>query len=126
MLYVAFERGDLPSLALEYYGSVYSNVVVRGVFLAEKEGKMGAMYEKKGAIRPKGPRRTGRIITLLNLILGGYGIAMEASLRVAQKPITERQRAEKNVVRSASCAGKGALQGKGVEQLPPPSLRRAD
>jgi len=58
---------------------------------------------------------------LRNLLLGGYGIVVATYLRDSHKPITERQQEEKNVVRSASCAGKGALQGKGGGQFPPPS-----
>ena len=114
--------------ATALYGLVQSTTVqyyrTGGFYL--KKGENMLQCRLKSAIRPKGPNGAERRNTLRIPLLWGYGIAIAVSIRVALKMMTGWQRARKSGVRSASCAGKGALQGEGGGQFPAPFPRMAE
>jgi hypothetical protein len=87
MLYVAFERGNLPRFQTEFgvLGSTTACTVLSygGCFYPKVEGERVAVWTEKGAIRPNGARGAGRIDTLRILPLWNYGIAVAAFLRGA-------------------------------------------
>ena len=87
MLYVTFDRGNLPRFQTEF--GVYGNttdvciVLSYGGCFYPKKGRKGCSVDKKGAISPNGPRGARRIDTLRILSLWNYGIAAAAFLRGA-------------------------------------------
>ena len=83
------------------------------MFLPEKVGERATVSTEKGAVSPNGPRGAGKIDTLRILSLRNYGIAVAAFFTGCVKTEYVAAARRKSEVRSASCAGKGALQGKG-------------
>ncbi len=87
MLYVAFERGNLPRFQTEFGvpGSTIAYTILSygGCFYTEKEGEWATVSTEKGARSPNGARGAKRIDTLRILPLWNYGIAVATFLRGA-------------------------------------------
>ncbi len=87
MLYVAFERGNLPRFRTEI-GMLGSTTVCTvlsygGCFYPKKDGERAKVSTEKRARSPNGFRGARRIDTLRNLPLCNYGIEVAAFVRGA-------------------------------------------